>query len=441
VRRETSLSSPSTRRELKPLKPCHVASSPAALGPSSPYVAQMSDKPVSAKICLLGTTFLITGYQERSEAVNVNKWRTVIENHGGCVVDSLTDQVTHVLAPSQNSPVVKSALSSQRRLVTAHWLNDIITAKKLRPPWRGVHFPLPAVQRTDCSDMSFTVTGFKDQQRDYVKDMIEQAGATYTSSFSRDNSVIICKAFSGEKHKTSLVWKVPAVSISWLNDVLFGSEDVTEKVHSSVYRKLTELEEDLGIRPELVSDLLEAWKKPVFVTNETFYSYKERQRKMGAGKRSLDYDQAILTPDRKKVKIDPRALFEKKSKSNETKSDQSLAEINNLCEDDEINFDFYKQREKVFADRMFYLTPDVQPSVEVLRNMIENAGGRVENRDIKTISKIKKYNQHSAHSYIIIAGARDLVEDLLQENIKIFTSDFVFNSILHCYMDFEKDTL
>ena len=219
-------------------------------------------------------------------------------------------QVTHVLTPRQSCPLVSEALASGRRLVTAHWLNDIITVKELRPPWKAVHFPLPSVQGTDCSQMNITITGFKDLERDYVKDMIEYSGATYTSYFTRDSSVIVCKAFEGEKYKTSLDWKIPAVSISWLNDVLFGCEDVSGQAKSSVYRNLSDVQEDLGIKTELVSHLLEAWRQPVVVTKETFYKYRERQRQ-GGFKRSLDYDQTILTPDRKKAKFDPRVLFDK----------------------------------------------------------------------------------------------------------------------------------
>ena len=61
---------------------------------------------------------------------------------------------------------------------------------------------------------------------------------------------------------------------------------------------------------------------------------------------------------------------------------------------------------------------------------------------MKSLSEIRKHNKDSTE-YIIIAGGDklDIVQDLIQEKIKIFTSDFVLNSIMHCSMDFEKDTL
>ena len=105
----------------------------------------------------------------------------------------------------------------------------------------------------------------------------------------------------------------------------------------------------------------------------------------------------------------------------------------------------------------------VEPSVEVLKNLIENSGGRyyytsithlsnnilitndcysrVEIGDIRTISEIKNSNQRSKHSYIVVAGAGDDVQNLLEENIKFFSSDFVINSISQCDLDFQKNTL
>ena len=285
-------------------------------GPLSPYVGQSSDKKISGKLCLLGCTFLITGYQEGSEREHVGKWRVVMERHGASLADSLSQEVTHVLAPRQDSPLVGEAVARGCRAVTAYWLNDIITLKNLRPPWRAVHFPLPAEQQTDTSRMKLAITGFEDQERDYVKDMIGLAGAGYTSGFSRENTAIICKAFEGPKYRVSLDWEIPAVSISWLNEVLFSSEDVSKKLQSSDYRKINDSQENLGIKEDLVSYLLEAWKVPIFVNKDTYYKFKEKEKaRLSRGKRSLeqDYDQTILTPDRKRVRLDPRALFDQVS--------------------------------------------------------------------------------------------------------------------------------
>ena len=66
---------------------------------------------------------------------------------------------------------------------------------------------------------------------------------------------------------------------------------------------------------------------------------------------------------------------------------------------------------------------------------------RVETGEMKTISEIRNCNQRSLHSYIVIAGVGDDVKNLLEENVKIFSSDFVLNSIRQCDLDFQKNTI
>ena len=91
--------------------------------PNSPYVGQSSDKPVSAKICLLGCTFLITGYHERAESEYVHKWRVVIERHGGQISDTLTDQVCTIccfVCKSVSMDIWKIGLLNSRCMLQSH---------------------------------------------------------------------------------------------------------------------------------------------------------------------------------------------------------------------------------------------------------------------------------------------------------------------------------
>ena len=102
-----------------------------------------------------------------------------------------------------------------------------------------------------------------------------------------------------------------------MNDVLFGTEDVSKKLQSSEYRKIKDSQENIGIGEDLVLHLLEAWKIPIPVDNNTYFKFKEREKaRLSKGKRRLEgeYDQTILTPDRKKARLDPRGLFDKVSK-------------------------------------------------------------------------------------------------------------------------------
>ena len=85
--------------------------------------------------------------------------------------------MTHILAANQKSQLAQSGRVEGKRLVTAYWLNDTILRKKVLPPWRAVHFPLPTIFDPPCTNMILTTTGF---DMDLIKDMIKMVGASHT---------------------------------------------------------------------------------------------------------------------------------------------------------------------------------------------------------------------------------------------------------------------
>jgi len=267
-----------------------------------------SGRSLPKKICLLGCTFLITGYQETKESVHVRKWKHVIVKHGGKVVDELTDMVTHVITPNMCNEISRLASNKGVRMVTSHWLNDCITTLKMTPPHKGVHFPHPEKSKTDISKMKLTITGFEGLDREYIKDMIKMTGASYSAYFDRENAALICRDNKGEKYKKSFDWKVPAVSIDWLNDVVFSNVDVADKLHDPVYQKFNGTRDALLINSDLVSDYLKAWRDPIVVTKEVYYEYK-RTCQLAEKRSSEASDPSKCTPEKKRLKLDPRALF------------------------------------------------------------------------------------------------------------------------------------
>ena len=88
--------------------------------------------------------------------------------------------MTHILAANQKSQLAQSARLEGKRLVTAYWLNDTILRKKVLPPWKAVHFPLPANFDPPCTNMILTTTGFEGRDKDFIKDMIKMVGASHT---------------------------------------------------------------------------------------------------------------------------------------------------------------------------------------------------------------------------------------------------------------------
>ena len=94
---------------------------------------------------MLGCIFLICDYQDDPEQSKFcDDWKKVIRQFGGEVEDSYQAKITHLLCKTQDSAVSMQALRDAKRLVTVFWLNDIVVKKIVLPPWKAVHFPLPA---------------------------------------------------------------------------------------------------------------------------------------------------------------------------------------------------------------------------------------------------------------------------------------------------------
>jgi PAX-interacting protein 1 len=121
-------------------------------------------------LCLLGCIFVVTDYQDSEEyAKFVASWKKTITQYGGEIETSLSPRVTHLLCSSQKSALAQQARVEGKRLVTCYWLNDTIRKKKVMPPWKAIHFPLPAQFEPPCTNMILCLTGFQDRDRDLVK--------------------------------------------------------------------------------------------------------------------------------------------------------------------------------------------------------------------------------------------------------------------------------
>ena len=100
---------------------------------------------VPPDLCLLGCIFFICDYQDDLEDSKFcDDWKKVIRQFGGEVVDTYHAGITHVLCKAQDSNLANQALREGKRLVTVYWLNDIVVKRVVLPPWKAIHFPLPA---------------------------------------------------------------------------------------------------------------------------------------------------------------------------------------------------------------------------------------------------------------------------------------------------------
>jgi len=97
-----------------------------------------------------------------------------------------------------------------------------------------------------------------------------------------------------------------------------------------------------------------------------------------------------------------------------------------------------KSRQRLFVGKTFFLTPNLRPKVGVLSNVIEWSGGKVEIGRRKSLSEIKQINQGGNLNYIVVTCDEDVgqVEDMIDANLSIFSSEFVLSSVMRCEMDF-----
>jgi len=528
------------------------------------FVGHAIETRLPPDLCLLGCIFVMVDYQDSDEARHISDWRRVITQYGGEIEDALGARVTHVLAKDQKSATAQQARIEGKRLVTAFWLNDTVVRKKVLPPWKAIHFPLPANFEPPCVNMILTLTGFEDRDRDYVKEMIKTAGATYTSYFSKHNHAIICRKPLGEKFEKAREWRVPAVSIQWLNDVLFGSMNAAQSMNNPRYQQFKP-EEPLRIDYTLVPHLIQAWKVPIRVTPETYQKFKanpparikrkaekqRQEREAEERKRKVNEERAAQglppletlepppvvkdpIPEAESLGAEGMEVEEAKVEEPVVKEEQmeveegegGAAEVkpiillsgvesahrkelmgilsrlggvsasspqqathlvmpqlrrtdnlllclpsvqfvltttwmeesgssnrwlpeadythNNPEFEAMYQFSLAKtlartNRDKLFAGKIFYLTPSVRPSMKVLQDIIQFAGGKVENRRRKSTDQIREVNSGGNINYIIITCEEDihLITDVLKAKLGVYTPEFVLKAVMRVEMDFE----
>ncbi|XP_030608412.1 PAX-interacting protein 1 isoform X1 [Archocentrus centrarchus] len=228
---------------------------------------------------LLGCVFVIADYPEQmADKQLLATWKRVIQVCGGSVDTTLTSRCTHLLCESQVSSMYVQALREGKRCVTAHWLNTVLKKKRMVPPHRTLHLPFafpPGAK--PCSQHIISVTGFVDADRDDLKLMAYLAGARYTGYLCRSNTVLICKEPNGLKYEKAKEWKIPCVNAQWLCDILLGNFEALRQIQHSRYSIYTH-PEPLVPNPQLVQNLLAAWRTPIKVSSEALASLKLLQK-------------------------------------------------------------------------------------------------------------------------------------------------------------------
>lgn len=155
----------------------------------------------------------------------IPQWKQLIRRHGGEIETIYGPRVTHVLCKTQQHGVVMQAIRDSKRCVTAYWLSDTIILKQVLPPSQALHLPAPSTFGTQrpATKYIISISGFEGDERERVKKMVYESGASLTMYLSRHNSLLICKTPEGNKYKSAKEWNIPVVNCAWLSDILQGN--------------------------------------------------------------------------------------------------------------------------------------------------------------------------------------------------------------------------
>uniref|UniRef100_A0A3Q1DF99 PAX-interacting protein 1 n=1 Tax=Amphiprion ocellaris TaxID=80972 RepID=A0A3Q1DF99_AMPOC len=405
------------------------------------------------------------------------------------------------MADKQLLATWKRALREGKRCVTAHWLNTVLKRKRMVPPHRTLHLPFAFPPGSKpCSHHIISVTGFVDADRDDLKLMAYLAGARYTGYLCRSNTVLICKEPSGLKYEKAKEWKIPCVNAQWLCDILLGNFEALRQIQHSRYSIYTH-PEPLVPNPQLVQNLLAAWRTPIKVSPEALaVSFLKAEFCMCVCRL-----EEIQSPSKKlPPESTPRVMFtgfEPMQVQQYTKvklhalggevADSSLKATHLVASkvtrtvkfltamsvvkhiispewleeswrsqkfvdeqsytlrdaEAEVLFGFSLEESlkrahsaPLFKGKYFYLTPGICPSLSTMKSILESAGGKLLAKQ-PSYRKIMEHKQNKNLPDIILISCDNdlhLCREYFLKNIDVHNAEFILTGVLTQKLDYDS---
>ncbi|CAK1541736.1 unnamed protein product [Leptosia nina] len=218
---------------------------------------------------LLGCVFHVVEYQQSVGTDRVSRWTEAIQRRGGEVEAGYCARVTHVLCETQRHGVVMQALRDAKRCVTAYWVSDTMERRAVAPPWQAIHLPtMYSLRERPARHHRAVLSGWRRDERRRLACCLRQVGAKLTPYMTRDNTVLICKRAEGNKYRRAREWAIPVVSAAWITDLLLGNMTALMQIENAKYQQFN-LASPFRLDYGLVSHLMNAWKMPINITQES----------------------------------------------------------------------------------------------------------------------------------------------------------------------------
>uniref|UniRef100_K1PC08 PAX-interacting protein 1 n=1 Tax=Magallana gigas TaxID=29159 RepID=K1PC08_MAGGI len=416
------------------------------------------------EMCLLGCVFYITDYVKIVGQSEIDKWKKVIEQHGGQVDNAYSNRVTHLLCATQHTDVFHIALKDQRRVVTAFWLNDVLVKKKMLPPYQALHLPIIYGENKPCSNQLLCVTNFDGDERLRVKQMIHAIGAKYTGYMTHGNSAIICGRPNGTKYDKASEWKIPVVNVQWLSDLVLGHLEALKLPLNPKYRVLGQ-ENQFNLDLSKVFHLMD----PSVIQNTTqpviiFTGFPKGQvRKFqtvvsqlgGISTENPRLCTHLVAPSLSRtmkffVAINVckhvvtgdwiEACLAQGAFVDETPyklKDEVTEKTMNCVLEDSLK---RAQTKKLFEGMSFYISPSVSPPSSDLEKIVEAAGGQILKQRPNTQIFTEHKDENGNMKTVMITCENDvmLYKDLIAKDIAIFNAEFILSGVMRQTVDFKS---
>ncbi|XP_046860090.1 PAX-interacting protein 1-like isoform X2 [Xenia sp. Carnegie-2017] len=274
--------------------------------------SSVSKKDIYVTKILSECVFYLEEYKCSVSEESLTMWKEIITQNSGIVSDVYCDKVTYFLCPHHHGLYYKQALSEGKRIVTCHWLNDVIQGQKLIRPKYPIHLPVPfkdKVQR--CRSMIISLTGFQGIEREKLKDMVDLVGAKYCGYLSRSVTHLICKTDKSLKYERAKDWGIICTNAAWLCDIVAGGCDYP--VNLNRYKIISEENCELSINLNLARELMNAWEgfeeKSAILDKKRKLHMLERQIKKFSQNNKRFCDESTNPSKNARVKEPPRVVF------------------------------------------------------------------------------------------------------------------------------------
>lgn len=132
------------------------------------YCVQEKHDQIPSSQCLVGCVIYIHEgeYSTTVSKSDLSTWSETLTKHGATIVkDVMTTNLTHFVCAYSTSDLFRQV--SKRgsvRMITAHWLNDVLQKKSLFVPNLAIHYPTPyepsEPEKLPLAKALITITGF-----------------------------------------------------------------------------------------------------------------------------------------------------------------------------------------------------------------------------------------------------------------------------------------